>query len=225
MLFQLTSINELSTLLKKRVAYYTRERLISLILSFIALILALGMVHYIYRDITRSLTVVTNIAKQISSGRMEEAKKSVDLAVKMGLCEQGEDDSENMNEIWHLSRAMVQMTINLDTIITQVRQSGIKVMGSSTQIIASVRQLEATVAEQAASTNEVKTTSSEISNTVNQLANTMCKVSVMASESTNLASEGLTSLKDIRETMQTLINSTQDISNKLRELSTKRQRI
>ncbi|MBZ0099638.1 MAG: hypothetical protein K8F30_11165, partial [Taibaiella sp.] len=117
--------------------------------------------------------------------------------------------------------AIKTMTINLDSLLAQVRQSGIQVTGSATQISSSARQLESAVAQQASSTNEVSATSKEISMTAQQLAGTMNNITKIAVESAELAEGGMAALEEMKLSLITLREATTDISTKLQLMSDK----
>jgi methyl-accepting chemotaxis protein WspA len=102
----------------------------------------------IARTITRSLGIALGVAERVYAG---------DLTAEIEVTSE--------DEIGKLMAAIKTMNKSLNSLISQVQQSGIQVTSSSTQIAASGKQLEATVQEQVASTNEVVATAKEIAAT------------------------------------------------------------
>lgn len=222
--FNQAAITELNILLEERMTLYRRQRLLAYFLIIAALAVSAGIVFLISRGITRPLSMVTRIAGEIAEGDIEKAGLSLKEASASGLCaemEEEEHEGRLINEVRQLFRAIARMTFGLDTLLNQVRKSGVQVTGSTTQIAASVHQLEAAVAEQAASTNQVTTLSNEISGTVNDLARTMNNVTDMAAKSSDHLNDGVQNLAAIITIMHTLSGAAGEISEKLEIVSEK----
>jgi methyl-accepting chemotaxis protein WspA len=113
------------------------------------------------------------------------------------------------------------MAASLDSLIAQVRKSGVQVTSSSAEIAASARELEATVAEQAASVNQVTVTSKEISATASDFAKTMNTVTEMAAKTAELAGASMADLSRINVTMNGLLESTRQSTDKLNVINEK----
>ena len=132
---------------------------------------------------------------------------------------------DEQDEIGTLMVAFQKMTQSLNSLITQVQQSGIQITTSTTQIAASGRQLESTVAQQVASTNEVTATGKEIANTSQELRHTIEEVAAVSEETAIAADKGQKELMRMEDTMIQLKNSTSSISAKLGVISEKANNI
>jgi len=129
------------------------------------------------------------------------------------------------DEIGKLMVAFQKMTQNLNSLISQVQQSGIQITTSTTQIAASGRQLESTVAEQVASTHEVTATGKEIANTSQELRYTINEVATVSEETAIAAGRGQKELMRMEKSMIQLKDSTSSISSKLGVISEKANNI
>ncbi|NER20416.1 MAG: methyl-accepting chemotaxis protein [Symploca sp. SIO1C2] len=132
---------------------------------------------------------------------------------------------DKQDEIGKLMVAFQKMTQNLNSLISQVQQSGIQITTSTTQIAASGRQLESTVAQQVASTNEVTVTGKEIANTSQELRLTIEEVANVSEETAIAAGKGQKELMRMESTMIQLKDSTSSISGKLGVISEKANNI
>lgn len=220
--FNKVTTDEIVLLLEKRVSGYRRLLFGMYFLGILALAFPAIVMVYVSKSLTEPLGAVIHVAESIASRNIQKAKDGLDVFSRFGAtlfygndeCQPKKAQKEK-GDIQNLFQAIGTMVYCLDSVLSQVRNSGVQVTGSSTQIAASVREIEATVAEQAASTNEVNATSKEISATVNELAETMNRVTLMASQAAQLAATGLSGIDDIKNTMQTLMGASAEISEKL----------
>jgi methyl-accepting chemotaxis protein len=120
-----------------------------------------------------------------------------------------------------LGGGVQRMIENLNSLATQVQQSGIQVTSSATEIAATARQQEATVAEQAASTQEIMATVTQISATSKELVKTMDEVAQVAENTASSAGDGQAALTRMEATMRQMREATDSITNKLAVLSDK----
>jgi methyl-accepting chemotaxis protein WspA len=218
------ALDELQSLLDKRTQSFKTRRLTVLLATLGALFIAVSLALYISRGITGPLTRVMRVARQIASGEIEAAKRSIDETASAAHGEDLQGDLESgsvRDEIWQLSGVFARMTRSLHSLIGEVRSSGIQVVSSATEISASARQLEATAAQQAASISQVSTTSREISANSRELVLTMGEVSAVASETAALAEEGHSGLQGMESTMRNLVEATASIASKLETISDK----
>ena len=216
------SMSELKTLIDKRISFFRKKAAAALSLSLAALFFAVIMVIFISRGITRPLRKVAIIAGEIAAGNLQTAGENLDAIGKTEFhLKNGNDHSAAGagNEIIRLFYAVKTMTTDLDSLLAQVRKSGLQVSASSTEIAASARELEATVAEQAASISEVSVTSTEISATAQDYASRMDSVTKMAAEAAELAGSSMESLSLINMNMKTLLESTARSSEKLNTIN------
>lgn len=219
-----TSFHELQLLLKRRIENFSQKRLIAISLSLAALLLAAVIIFIVSVGITRSLGKVIGIAGEIAAGNIHKAKSDLEAIGKNEFM-YGDEDKDGLrhskNEIVQLFKAVSTMTASLDSLLAQVRKSGIQVTSSSTQISAAARQLEATVAEQASSINEVSATGKEISATAHEFAKTMNGVAEMSFRASELANESMNSLSDINTTMKSLLENITESFGKLKTVNEK----
>lgn len=129
------------------------------------------------------------------------------------------------DEIGQLLAALQTMTDKLNSLISQVQQSGIQVTSSATQIAATGRQLEATVTEQLASTQEVVATTQEIAATSAELAETMNEVASLSAETAVAAANGKQEILRMEAAMGNMASATNSISEKLGTIGEKAKTI
>ncbi len=214
------SMSELGILLNKRIGSFRTRGTVALSLTIGTLILAIIIALLISRGISRPLRSVVGIAGEIAAGNLQKARGSLEIARKQFRGADGATTRAS-NEILQLLQAVNTMTSSLDSLLTQVRKSGVQVSASSAEIAASARQLEATVAEQAASINQVSATSAEISATTRDFASRMMSVTGMATNAAELAGASMAGLSRINENMKTLLESTTHSSEKLNAINDK----
>ncbi len=164
---------------------------------------------YFSKPLSSKIVEVVRVAERISSG---------DLTTQVQI-------TGSRDEIGKLLDAFRIMIQTLNSLISQVQQSGIQVTTSATQIAASGKELEATVQEQLASTNEVVATAKEIAATSGQLVQTMEEVAAMAQSTTTAAGSGQKDLVRMETTMNQLADATGSISSKLGVISEKANNI
>jgi len=120
---------------------------------------------------------------------------------------------------------IIPLRKRLNSLISQVQNSGIQVTTSTTQIAASGKQLEATMTEQVASTHEVTATAREIAATSQALAQTMEQVVAMAETTAIAAGNGQQDLAKMEAVMCQLSDATTAISSKLGVMNEKADNI
>jgi methyl-accepting chemotaxis protein len=172
--------------------------------------------------ITKPLNVINDLAAKISSGNIQAAKKLISL-FKSKINQK--EKSMNYDEMDELMISFGKMADSLDSLIGQVRRSGIQVTTSATEISASSKQLEATSTEQAASTNQVSSTTSEISATSNQLVESMSQVNESIVQAADMAEKGKDNIDRMEDVIDGLATATSSISSKLSIINEKANRI
>ncbi len=143
----------------------------------------------------------------------------------LAVFEAGFESGRIKDEIWRLWAVFSVMARSLGSLVSQVRDSGIKVVSSATEISASARELEATASQQASSVGEVGATSREIAAGSRKLAKTMNDVAEVASSTAALAEEGHEGLKGMEITMRQLMAATASIASKHEAISEKTNNI
>ena len=203
-----------------------RIRIYSVLISIFLLTLALIGINYYLNAIFRPVGRVTDVAEHIAGGDLHGASESLEayLADKE---KRPHDDhgSKQPDETEKLLNSFNTMTVNLNSLVGQVQQSGIQVTTSATEIAASARELEATATQQAASLNQVNATSHQIYATSQDLADTMNNVASMVSSSATLAGQGQHGLSDMEQTMRQLVKATTSFSGKLSAINEKANNI
>ena len=175
-----------------------------LIITVISLLIVLLILRWVSNSLTKPLQTAVQAAEQVAAGNLT---KTVTVS--------------SNDEIGQLLTAFQTMTQDLNSLISQVQQSGIQVTTSTTQIAATGKQLEATVNEQLASTNQVVATTKEIANTAEQLVHTIQEVATVSSQTATAASNSQADLLRMETTMKHLVNATSSISSKLGVISEK----
>ena len=221
------TLDELQALIEKRIAALRNQMIMALGLCLLALIVSGSCAMLIARGITIPLACVMTAAGDIAAGNLARARTDLCMA-GAGLCAEtqtGAGKPSSRNEIVLLFQAITAMIANLESLLSQVRKSGIQVNVSTTQIAASVRELQATVAEQAASTSQVNATSRGMSKTASDLDQTMGMVTSIARDGADLASGGMDNIAHITDAMQGLLDAAHEISSTLHTINEKTQTI
>ena len=224
-------IKEMDILLNNRLEYKINRRNYGLGTFLVVLALAMAMVAYISRGITRPLGRVTKIAGDIADGNVVDALASIsELSTPEGpepvVAEPETGPAETGkkklgDEIYRLSQAINAMTHGLNSLLAQVYRSGMQVNSSVTAIKDSTSKLEMTVSDQASSTKQVAAASHEISGRSREVAQTMEDVAGVASETASLAGQGSEGLRKVGEAMAELRDATASVSAKFEAINDK----
>ncbi|VAX00125.1 Methyl-accepting chemotaxis protein I (serine chemoreceptor protein) [hydrothermal vent metagenome] len=134
-------------------------------------------------------------------------------------------DETSEDEIGQLVSSLNMMSVNLASLVSNVKKSGIQVTSSSTEIAATAKQQEATVTEQAATANQIATAATEISATVQELVQTMDEVTGVTETTAHAAADSQTALGTMKQTMHNMMDATAGIGSKLSVLSEKASNI
>lgn len=178
--------------------------------AILSLAIAIYATFLIAKFLGSRITRVVQMAERISAGDLTQSASG---------------EAASKDEVGQLLSAFEGMTLNLNTLVRQVQQSGIQVTTSATQIAASGKELEATMTEQVASTNQVVATAKEIAATSAELLRTMDEVTAMADATTGAADNGQQGLGRMEMTMRQLAEATSSISSKLGVMSEKANNI
>ena len=99
----------LDDLLLRRVAHHRNRRLAALVLSFLALVVAVAMVASVARGITRPLDRVMDVAIRLSTGDVAGAQATANgLGNAAATAKDGSRD-----EVWRLAGAFTEMALSL----------------------------------------------------------------------------------------------------------------
>lgn len=212
-----TGVAELDRLLDVRVTYHSRQRLLVLALTALALAISVRHVAFILFGISRPLRCVADAAHLVASGDVAGARRrAADVpAPKVA----------DRNEISQLGGAVREMADGLTTLLLEVRAAGGQVKETAARIAATARELEATSSEQAASTTEVSATSREIHRRAEGLAGTIGEVGKVVREASGLAADGRRGLDRMESSMGQLTAATASVSERLAAISGKAEGI
>jgi len=105
------------------------------------------------------------------------------------------------HELAKMALYINQLMEHLSKMLSQVQQSGQKIITSSQQLSASSRDQEATVTEQAVTTQQMAASSREIANTANTLQENMENVATLARSTSQSAEEGQGNLQTLEHAL------------------------
>jgi methyl-accepting chemotaxis protein len=199
---------ELMLLLQNRVQSYQKQRITYLLLSLLAIALAIAMIYRISTSINRRLKQLIVIAESIASG---------DLTVPVEI-----DSSDELGQLLLSNRLMVD---NLNSLISQMQQSGIQVSSVATQLSATTKEQEATIQEQAQSTSYILQSLGQVSTLTEQLANSMDDVLRLSAATAAAANKGQTDLVHMSQSMAVMDRASGSISSRLQAINEKADNI
>jgi methyl-accepting chemotaxis protein WspA len=179
-------------------------RILLILFSAAAFIVALISGYYVLRAITRPLGRLVGIMDVVRQG---------DFTKRM--------DVGRRDEFGVLAEGFNRMADEVKTLVGHVQRSSIQVSTSMTEIAATSKQQQATATEIAATTTEVGATSKEISATSKELVKTMHDVSTVAEETATLATDGQAGVTRMAETMRQVMEAASSINSKLAVLNEK----
>jgi methyl-accepting chemotaxis protein WspA len=207
-ILQKTVSQELMELLKTRVLSYRRQRLTYLVLSLLAITLAIVLIYRVSSSINRRLSQLIILAEAIAAG---------DLTIPVEV-----DSTDEIGQLMLSNRLMVD---NLNSLVSQMQQSGFQVSSVATQLSATTKQQEATVQEQAQSTTYILQSLGQISTLTGQLANSMDDVSRLSEASSQAATKGQSDLKHMSQSMGSMEQASGSISSRLQTINEKADNI
>jgi methyl-accepting chemotaxis protein WspA len=213
---------ELNTLLNQRLDYFVEKRQIAFAVTGLALSIAIVMVVMISLQIAYHIKVVTEITELIAKGDILAAVHEINDPKRIGMFKKYlEDKTDVRDEILKLFRAIRQMTINLGSLLTQVKSSADLVSESTGNITSSAKEIETIVAEQAALTNQVNSLSNEIADASDNLTVQTDYLNKMAKQTSEFAEDGYENLSQLKTNMSSLTESSADISEKLETIKSR----
>jgi methyl-accepting chemotaxis protein WspA len=208
--FKDTQIQEIQTMALRDVNQTTFWVFLGMLVGPVtATIFAFYFSYSLAKPLGVKIASVVKVAESISAG---------DLTQSIPV-------SPTQDEIGRLSQAFYKMNHSLNSLISQVRQSGIQVTSSSTEIAAANQQLEVTLTEQATATTQVSATTRQIAATSNQLVHTMEQVAQMAGTTANTAGLSQQDLQQMQHTITQLATASRTISSQLGSISDKANNI
>ena len=178
-------------------------RILIVLFSIAAFVLALFSGYYVLRAITRPLGRLVAAMDVVRQG---------DFTAQM--------DVDRRDEFTFLG-PRVNSFGGGRVCVGEVGEESIQVGASVTEIVASAKQHQATASEIAATTAQIGATSKEISATSKELVKTMGEVSTVAEQTATLADSGQTGLSHMEGTMGRVMEATDSINAKLAVLNEK----
>ncbi len=158
------------------------------------------------------------------AGRVRSAASAADRIARGDLTAPV-PQSESRDESGQLMRSMSTMDANLNALVGNVKQAGIRLNSTATQIAATSKQQEASSATFGAASNQIAAAVKEISATSRDLVKTMDSVNQIASETAMLAGSGQSSLQNMELVMHDLDGATGSIADKLTAIRDRSQKI
>ncbi|MBS0198034.1 MAG: methyl-accepting chemotaxis protein [Planctomycetes bacterium] len=174
-----------------------------------ALALTTGSIFVVSRRIGGRVHAAADVADRIAHG---------DLTRPVA-------ESTSTDETGQLMRSMQSMDRNLNSLVGNVKQAGIRLFSTATEIAATSKQQEASSATFGAASNQIAAAVKEISATGRDLVKTMESVNRMAGETATLAGSGHASLKNMEVMMRDLDGATASIADKLNAINERSQKI
>jgi methyl-accepting chemotaxis protein len=143
------------------------------VLSLVAILIAVGFAFWVTRSITRPLNEAVNVAYSLSEGN---------LNVKIEV--------DSKDETGQLLQAMQNMVGKLSEIISAVRSSADSLASASEEISATAQSLSQSSSEQAASVEETSASIEQMTASINQNTENAKVTDSMASKASKQATEG-----------------------------------
>ncbi|HAS89024.1 MAG TPA: methyl-accepting chemotaxis protein [Desulfovibrio sp.] len=190
------------------------------------IVVTLGFLLFGLNLIFSPVSQITNIAKEIASGDLENANTSIR---KMKNMAEGKFFAGRFikpgNEIGNLVTSFETMISGLSELIGEVQSSGDNVSVAGNKIRSTAEHIDAAVNRQAASTNEVTATSRLIRKTSRDLLEVMSDVAESASESAHMAEALQSNIERREQSLVRLVDSTDSVSSRLAAINEKASRI
>jgi len=163
------------------------------------------MLWGISRSITQPLNQLLNLLHSLAQNGNLDERLSVN----------GE------HELANIALYINQLMAHLSEMLTQVKQSGDKIITASQQLSASSRNQEATVTEQAVTTQQMAASRREMAVTASSLQDNMESVTSLARDSHQSAGEGQENLLALEQALRHMMEASQVIGEKFGMLNEK----
>ena len=208
---------------KDAVGKQLRGMLKAIVAASSGLLLLLVLAAFVTGNLLANpIRFITRVAEKVAKGDLAGAQKALENYGPPTSGFMGWLRSLNpRDETTQLLESMQTMTSNLNSLLNEVRKSGIQVTAGATEIAASARQLEQIVAAEGISINQASASTKEISMTSAELDREMAVLNASTSSTAELAASSQAGLDDIRPTMDSLLSGTERIADKLARISSK----
>ena len=165
--------------------------------GFVALLVFALLLYWLVRTlVSRPLATAEAAAAQIAAG---------DLTVHL--------ESDSLDEIGRLLRAMNRISDNLSQVVSQVRGSAGQIATASGEIASGNLDLSSRTEEQASSLEETAASMEELSSTVRQNVDHAQQASRLAHESSSLAATGGAAVTQVASTMDAIRSASGKIAD------------
>ena len=181
----------------------------NIILGAIGMVAVGGLMRIVTLRTVARVRLAAEAADRVSKG---------DLTVPIA-------QATSSDESGQLMRSMSLMDANLNSLVGNVKQAGIRLNSTATEIAATSKQQEASSATFGAASNQIAAAVKEISATGRDLVKTMESVNSIAVETAQLAGSGQTSLQNMELVMKDLDGATASIADKLNAINERSQKI
>ncbi len=208
---------------KKKVDDSMSQLLRVMMVSGLAVLIpVIGIAIFLGNRVTRPITGITSVVKEIATGDLSSAGASA--RILMGAGRKG-DPNRIKDETENLISSVMTMTENLNSLVGQVQKSGIQISSSSTELAATAREQETTMANQVESTDRMVKAVEDISAVAEGLVDTMREVAARSQETAGFASSGQNDLMRMEEAMTNMETASSSISGRLQAINEKAENI
>ncbi len=173
---------------------YQAARLVMLVLSTLALLAGVLFGWLISRSITQPIGAAVKIAQTVAVGN---------------LTSQIEVNSHD--EVGELLQALKDMSVSLQTIVSQVRAGTESISSASTQIASGNMDLSSRTEQQAGSLEETASSLEELTSTVQQNSDNARQASSLAKTASDVAGRGGEVVSEVVDTMTSINESSRKI--------------
>ena len=208
---------------KKKVDDSMSQLLRVMMVSGLAVLIpVIGIAIFLGNRVTRPITGITGVVKEIATGDLSSAgasARALMYAEGKGNPNRIKDETEN------LISSVMTMTENLNSLVGQVQKSGIQISSSSTELAATAREQETTMANQVESTDRMVKAVEDISTVAEGMVETMREVAARSQETAGFASSGQNDLMRMEEAMTNMETASGSISGRLQAINEKAENI
>jgi methyl-accepting chemotaxis protein len=175
-------------------ATYNSARMTSIILLVLNIVIGMALALWIARIVSAPLQEALTLARDVASG---DLTRSVDIK---SSCETGE-----------LMRALMEMTGNLQRLVSEVRSGTDTIATASAQIASGNQDLSSRTEEQASSLEETASSMEQLTSTVKQNADNARQANQLAQSASGIAVKGGDVVGQVVGTMASINESSRKI--------------
>ena len=193
--------------------------------SIISILIIILIIIYIVRKLTKPMKLATISAESIALGKIDTGSKLTIKALKTfnlnteNIEQEGRKRIESTrNELYKMMYAFALMTTNINSLLSEVKNSGEKLYDISIKMENMINNLNATIKEQAGSTEEVSNSSVSINKTAAELAQTTRNLTGKVTSASLLAIEGIKSLEELNTTFAAITETAENLNEKLDDI-------